>query len=69
MEIMSKGDPLYPREENQRTEPNLANVKRPTPGFKSKVSMWPIRNGKRVVQLKTWGLRHFLECVQSDRAS
>ena len=48
---------------------NLANVKRPTPGFKSKVSMQPIRNRKRVVQLKIWGLGHFLECVQSDCAS
>ena len=69
METMSKGDRLYPREETQRIGLNLANVKRPTPGFKSKVSMQPIRNRKRVVQLKIWGLGHFLECVQSDRAS
>ena len=69
METMSKGDRLYPREETQRIGLNLANVKRPTPGFKSKVSMQPIRNRKRVVQLKIWGRGHFLECVQSDRAS
>lgn len=69
METMSEGDPLYPREETQRTGLNLANVKRPTPGFKSKVSMQPIRSRKRVVQLKIWGLGHLLECVRSDHAS
>lgn len=37
MEILSKGGPFCPREENQKTGPTLASVKKPIPGVKSKV--------------------------------
>lgn len=68
MEIMSKEDPLYPKEENQRLCPTCVMSKGLLSDSNKKCRCQSIANRKRVVPQKIWGLGHFLECVQSERA-
>lgn len=66
-ERVAEEDTLYPREENQQAP--LAGMKLSSFDFKQKDHSQPTQKGKRVVLLKIRGLGHFLECVQSERAS